>query len=419
MIAPSSYGALSATSANTIQGNKPLFTGQTDANKKKLGFKVGNISYSEANPAYNASTNRFKDKIESGTPKLFEPSLRLEDFKVQSLTANDFDVQTDYYDADGDEAETPAFTVGGVSHKWFDMNGVEITDETKMIGCGSGLNLPLTLKIDLSVQSHSQYGDPRNSNASGLEQSYQIKTTTSGICFVKPNSLDWFDSSGHQNTGSATPHPSAGGGYESTQFDPTNGFKASLNPKFPTTGFPGAEFALKTLGNVSDYTFTSNSEPEVTVNTNGIVRLNSKPSGAVTITATFINGTTHEYTFDPRTPWVVPKPGYEYYTTSKTKCGDESKLTNRAQLTNSPSSTGTNYNFFTRAVGGGVFGEWGYTTGGSSGTYPGSQWVVSYYWTRDPAPGVSTNYQFAVSSFLGMVKKFPIANHTFFVACLE
>ncbi|XKM14570.1 hypothetical protein RCS94_05185 [Orbaceae bacterium ac157xtp] len=413
MIAPSSYGALSATSANTIQGHKPGFT---MASSKKLGFKVGNITYSEANPVLGGG-NTTKDKIESGTPKLFESSLRLNEFRVQGLTVSDFTVATDYYDADGDGAHptTPFTVVGGVSHKWFDRNGTEITDETKMVGC-SGLSQPLTLKINLAAQSHSQYGDPRDSDPGGLEQRYQIKAPTSGICFAKPNSLRYHNG--------VTPNITTGGGYNIAQFDPDNGFKASLSTKFPTTGFPGAEFTLVMIGNPTDYTFTHNGGVAVTVGTDGKVILNSKPSGAVTITAIY-NGTSHEYTFDPRMVWVVPKknPANSYgrytYAEAKTVCGSESNIPTRADLTNSPqnnASQGWSYfaNFYTRTVGGGVFGEWGYT---NSSIYPGSQWVSSFnwYWAREP---YSSSDQFRVYSGYGRVA-WSNASSGWYLACLK
>ncbi|XKM12868.1 hypothetical protein RCS94_07495 [Orbaceae bacterium ac157xtp] len=426
MIAPSSYGALSATSANTIQGHKPGFTGQSGA--KKLGFKVGNISYSEANLVLGGS-NTDKDKIVPGTPREFERTLKLNEFSVQGLTVSDFTVATDYFDADGDGAANPAFTVvGGVSHKWFDGNGDEITDENKMVGC-SGLSQPLTLKINLAAQSHSKYGDPRDSDPAGLVQSYQIKSP-SGICFAQPNAMkvspstNWMgytNSAGTSfswNGGSITPHQDNGGGYDPAHFDPTWGFKASLGTKFPTTGFPGASFNLIMTSNANDYTFTHDGGSAVTIGTDGKVTLNSKPSGPVTIKAKF-NATSqiHEYTFDPRTVWVVPKPNSMNYASAVSTCG-LANMPTRAQLTNSPRKTAPQNwsyiaNVYTRKVDGSLFSEWGNT---NSSTYPGSQWNYSYYWTRAPW---STSTQFSVGSNIGHVYYLSTTSTSYHVACLE
>ncbi|XKM12537.1 hypothetical protein RCS94_07800 [Orbaceae bacterium ac157xtp] len=408
MISPLSYGALSATSANTIHGSRPGFTGQSGA--KKLGFKIGNTTYSES--AGNLSTA-------SGAINNFNAGLRLDEFEIMNLTASDFSPTADYADADGDLAHpTAAFSMSPRTFEWRDRTGALIStgDYNKTLGCGSNLNLPLTLKITLpDVKVRSRYGNPRESIETNLVQTYKIGSET-GICFVKPNSLDWWSSNGTKNSGNATPSPTKGGGYTS-DFDPSNGFKVGASTKFPTTGFPKASFALIMVGNASDYTFSSN-DSAVTVNTYGTVSLNSKPSGAVTIKAIYNNDTrqVHYYTFNPTTVWVVPKRnpilshgGYPFYETVKVICGGESNIPTRADLTNSPESinyTGIASNYYTRAVGGGVFGEWGETTGGNI-NYIDSQWVSSGggiysspYWTREKD---SSGYQFVVDSQNGIV----------------
>ncbi|XKM13056.1 hypothetical protein RCS94_08480 [Orbaceae bacterium ac157xtp] len=408
LIVSNSYGALSATSANTIKGSAPTFTGQSGANK--LGFKVGSTLYSEG-----------EGNIAGGTVKIFDKDLKLNEFEVQSLTMNDFTVVNDYYDADGDaEHPTTPFTVGSVSYKWYESNGDEITNYTKMVGC-SGLRHPLTLKISLPAQAHSMYGNPRSSSSVPLTKEYQI-STTSGICFARPRSLNW------ESTYGISGSPTYGGGYNPAQFVSGYGFKADLATKFPTTGFPGAEFTLEMTSNASDWTFTHNGGSAVTVDTNGKVTLNSKPSGPVTIKAK-LNGTSkvHKYTFDPRSIWLVPKVnsansggGYPYsYTYAKAKavCGGESKIPSRAQLTNSPQNNAPqgwseNYNYYARAIGGGVFSEWGDTT---VSYYPRSSWVGYWYWTRDAH---SSNRQFFVLVTYGRIGRMDISR-SFYVACLE
>ncbi|XKM12544.1 hypothetical protein RCS94_05845 [Orbaceae bacterium ac157xtp] len=424
LISTSSYGALSATSANTIKGNAPWFTGQSGA--KKLGFVVDGISYSEANDAYDAVRNPNKDKIISGIPKNFNSSLKLRDFTVTGLTANDFSPTADYYDADGDTGytlATDAFSMGSVTYDWYQGNTkLDKSNSTVMnqtLGCGSGLSLPLTLKITLpSVKVKSRYGNPKESGETDLVQEYKIGSE-SGICFAKPGSLHW--------DGSVTPNATSGGGYTS-DFDPANGFKASASPKFPTTGFPGAYFYLVMTSNATDYTFTHNGGTAITVGTNGKVTLNSKPTGPVRIWATYNSNPpeVHTYTFDPTTIWVVPKKNlatasapirYSYsYAEAKTECGDEPKIANRAQLSNSPknilpSSGGIPGNYATRAIGGGIFGEWGHTS-----TYSNSEWISSWYWTGD---SVSSTYRFIVNSNGGIVNYNSMNSGKDYVACLE
>ncbi|XKM14313.1 hypothetical protein RCS94_03855 [Orbaceae bacterium ac157xtp] len=410
MIAPSSYGALSATSANTIKGNKPELVGRTVA--KKLGFEVGGTPYSEVVGNINPST-----------AKEFDKDLKLNEFVPKSLLLSDLTVGANYSDVDGDVAHTTApFTLGSASRKWYESNGALISDETKNLGC-SGFRLPLTLKISVPVQVHSNYGAPRDGAPDVLEQSYKI--TTLGFCFAKPNSLTWWDANGsaNSNTGNATPSPIRGGGYNSDHFVSGKGFKASTSPKFPTTGFPGAEFTLIMTSNANDYTFSSNSSA-VTVDTTGKVTLNSKPSGAVTIKAIFKNDTSqvHSYTFNPTSVWVRPTGASSQgtYAWAKTQCGSESNIPTRADLTNTPlknlaAGGSIISNYFTRAVGGGVFGEWGYT---NSSNYPGSRWYSSYhcwYWTRDP---YSSEGQFNVHSSYGYVH-WRYTSGSYYVACLE
>ncbi|XKM13948.1 hypothetical protein RCS94_01960 [Orbaceae bacterium ac157xtp] len=388
MIAPSSYGALSATSANTIKGSAPWFTGQSGA--KKLGFKVNGTTYSES-----------LNNINPNTIKEFNAGLKLRDFTMTSLTATDFNPTTDYYDADGDAGYPTAaatFSMGSVTYDWYE-NGkdpdndapISVTNQT--LGCGSGLSLPLTLKITLpNVKVKSRYGNPNESSETNLVQKYKIGTAT-GICFAKPKSLDWWSlDGGGPNSGNATPSPTIGGGYNSDHFDPDWGFKASLSPAFPTTGFVGAEFTLVMVGSPTDYTFTHNGGTAIILNTTtGKVTLNSKPSGAVTITATK-SGTSHHYSFNP-TLWVEPKLGQMPYTSAISACGGANKIPSQLQLTSK-----RNADYFTRAVGGGVFGEWGDT---NSTNYPSSQWSAGgLYWTRDP---YSSSYQYLVLSLHGGV----------------
>ncbi|XKM13600.1 hypothetical protein RCS94_00045 [Orbaceae bacterium ac157xtp] len=400
LIAPSSYGALSATSANTIQGSRPTFTNTSGA--KKLGFVVDGTTYSES-----------LNNINPSVTKNFNAGLKLSDFTVTGLTANDFNPTTDYYDADGDTgytSATDAFSMESVTYDWYEGNTkLDKTNPTVMnqtLKCGSGLSLPLILKITLpKVKVKSRYGNPRESIETNLVQEYKIGST-SGFCFAKPNQMivdsghTWLgidNSSGtyYWNNASYKARNHRGGGYDSNQFDPVNGFKASLSPKFPTTGFPKASFTLIMEGNPTDYIFNSN-DSAVIVDLSGKVTLNSKPSGAVTITATK-NGTASYYTFDPRTLWVVPKGStYINYAAAVSACGGTNKIPTRADLTNSPYNNVQSFtniaNGYTRAVGGGVFGEWGWS---DSSNYPGSQWTSSgfpFYFTRDPWPSSALQY---------------------------
>ncbi|XKM13272.1 hypothetical protein RCS94_09615 [Orbaceae bacterium ac157xtp] len=159
--------------------------------------------------------------------------------------------------------------------------------------------------------------------------------------------------------------------------------------------------------------------------------INNKPTGPITVrvTSQSSSSTYFDYTFNPTSLWVVPKAGLANYANSITKCGVESKIPSREQLSNSPVSriaAGASIptSSYTRAIGkldigGGaqpmkesIFSEWGYM---NTSYYPGSQWVVSLYWTRDPW---STSGQFGVHSGIGYVYYYNTSLSNY-VACLE
>ncbi|XKM13047.1 hypothetical protein RCS94_08435 [Orbaceae bacterium ac157xtp] len=431
-IAPLSYGALSAISANTIKGNAPTFTGQSGNNK--LGFTVDGIHYSEG-----------ENNIFEGTIKNFNAGLKISDFVVTDLTVSDFDRTTDYYDADGDTAHpTSAFTMDSVTYEWRDGNDDLITDDSQTLGCGSSLVLPLTLKIKLlNVRVQSANGDPRLSDKADLVKTYTIGSD-SGICFAKPYGMihnPYLAWTGYTDTSSVSAvynwttgsrHPQLGGGYDTSQFDPVNGFKASLTPRFPTTGFSGAKFQLIMTSPASDWIFTSKT-PGIGVSTDGIVGLSYKPSIPAKIEVTLKSDpqVKHYYIFDPRETWFVVKSDTNWYTYNEAKsaCGGESKIPTVAQLTNAPivtisSSTPNTYNTYTRAIGS-VFGEWGYCgiygIGPNSVNYPGSAWMDGglFYWSRSTKDGISTR-RFAVRSGNGNIF-WEYTNYVYkhLVACLE
>ncbi|XKM14337.1 hypothetical protein RCS94_03975 [Orbaceae bacterium ac157xtp] len=417
MIVPSSYGALSATSANTIQGRAPVIQ------SNRLGFKVNGASYSQA-----------IGNIDPSVAKAFDAGLSFSHFKIMDLTS------ADYYDADGDVAHsTTPFTTGTKSIKWYDSNDTEITDMTKTLGCGNNYSLPLKLRIEIQgVEVHSKYGDPRDSSPTTLTKEYLI-STASGICYVKPGSLQWWDSNGGYT--SSLRDPTTGGGYTS-DFDPNKGFKAQpteSRDKFPTTGFPYARFQIIMSGSPTDYNYTVTSHPlsVVKIDKNGWVTLKTKPTDAVTVRATSKASSSiyFDYTFNPTKLWLVPKlnspsasAGYGWYTDeeAKTVCGDESKMPTRAQLTNSPQSTVlpanlVDPNYFTRAIGklviGGnvvnesILGEWG-NVYDNANLYPSSKWSGTAYWTSE---SYSSVYQFRVKLNTGSVGYFSGKS---WVACL-
>lgn len=395
---------LPGITSNKIKGNAPIFI--SNKAKDNLGFTINGTFYS--------------DKL-GNLPQFFNKNLTINDFKVKTVTNSDFSPLNDYYDdKDGDEAQTSGngtFSIGTITFKWKDNSGRVIpkSDYTKTIGCGSNFSMPLNLEITVSdIQAHSEYGIPKDSDLNKLIKTYQI-SPKSEICFAKPNQMivnnqqtwaspyivqqkdgktdcdlvnngDFYK--GWNKAGTEYRNKTCGGGYNHSVFDPQNGFYASANPKFPTTGFPGAKFQLIMTGTQTDWEFSVNVNPEgsVTVDPYGNVELNSKPNGIVTVLAKFKQDSNivHTYNFNPTKTWVIPQgENFNTFAQAVTLCNGEINLPTRAEMTNSPNAPASwttlplEWDVFTRTINEGLLNEWGTV---NDINYPNSKWSRNYYW---------------------------------------
>ncbi|OCG19104.1 hypothetical protein A9G24_11075 [Gilliamella sp. App6-5] len=435
---------MSTVTANSIKGNAPIFISNFSENN--LGFTVRDTFYSEQL---------------NNIPTFFDKNLTLNDFIIKIPTIDELKLSPtkNYYDEDGDKGKTSeqgTFSFGSINFKWFDNAEQEIekSQYNKAIGCGSGFQMPLKLAITLSdVQVHSEYGVPKDSESSHLTKIYQINTD-SAICFAKPNQMivnnnqTWgspyhFTQNGktdcaligYENIDSSVIDPNrgskgwnkpgteyrdslCGGGYDHSVFDPINGFYASANPKFPTTGFPGAQFQLLMTGAQTDWTYSVNATPtgSVTVDKNGMVFLNSKPNGSVTISAKFKpnQNIVHTYTFNPTKTWVVPQGEVLYsFEQAKVACHGEQNLPTRAEMSNSPNASATwienplTWDLFTRAINQGLLSEWGMA---DDINYPNSRWSHKYYWffSSDVFPQAhlhpELSNRYAIDAWIGQIQ---------------
>ncbi|WP_085246844.1 hypothetical protein [Gilliamella mensalis] len=447
---------LSAITAKEIKGNAPIFIQNSTENN--LGFKIRDT-------VYNAESNNL--------PKSFDKNLTLNDFIVETATIDNLHFSPDNYsDKDGDPrkiSDNGTFSIGETSFKWLDNAGQEITKSQygKAIGCGSGFHMPLTLEITLSdVQVHSEYGVPKDSKLYTLAKTYEINTD-SEICFAKPNQMivnnnqTWgspyrFEKNGKTDcllvgytdiesslidtnrgykgwntSGTEDRDRICGGGYDRNVFDPINGFYASANPKFPTTGFSGAQFQLIMTGAQTDWDYSVNATPagSVTVDDNGMVYLNNKPNGTVTVSAKFKpdNSIIHSYTFNPTKTWVVPKDGAYTYEQATQVCRGEANIPTRAEMSNSPNALASwtkmplTWDLFTRTINQGVLSEWGMTT---FPNYPKSNWFKGEQWffssdkfpLTHQYPGRSNRY--AIDAWIGQIQVWG-KDHKLHAVCKE
>ena len=390
-----SANALSAVTSQKIIGNAPRFDDVQNATNK-LGFKVNDILYRE-----------FDNNIKSTEIKVFDGEFTFDNFQVQNYDTSNLVVLNNYKDSDGDGAHlnTP-FIITDTEYKWFDNSGKQIdsSEYQHSIGCGSGYYMPLRLVIATQVKVKSQYGIPDESEYITLKKEYKIATKPA-ICFAKPNATitvenaQWhsFDDNGNSqpwNLNNAQISSIYGGG-RTTDYVLNFGFKASPTQsngkKFPTTGFPGAKFQLVMAGSQYDYRFSliTPTSDVVTVSADGFVTLNKKPVGNVTIRATLKRepAITFDYTFNPTSVWAVPTGDYSaiWAVAVQDKCGSESNVLSRQELTNSPQNQAPQFwtyfdNNYTRKIGGGLSAEWGQM---NQTSYPDSNWRNEHYWTRD------------------------------------
>ncbi|OCG13709.1 hypothetical protein A9G24_07315 [Gilliamella sp. App6-5] len=422
------HAVLTATSNHFIIGNAPQVVPLSSADKQ--GFTVNGVFYSEA-----------IGNIKASEVKEFDSNLTLNDFKVATYTSTNLDKVENYSDIDGDSADPKLpFKVETTYYWWYDNNGVRIIgdDKKKAIGCGSGFSMPLKLIVKTNVKAHSAYGIPDESEQITLTKTYQI-ASKSELCYAKPNSTivhpeyQWIgtdlrtDAYYFNRPEYANRHPLVGGGY-TQDYVPNYGFKAQptiSSNTFPTTGFPGAKFQLVMTGAQNDYRYQVINNPGggVSIDQNGVVKLNSKPSGNVTVRATLKrdNSVIHDYQFNPTSIWGIPQNFRGAFNAVQQHCGGLQNMMSRAQLTNSPRYEGqgaelggdklTLSNSYTRAIGGSILGEWGWTTKSS---YPDSDWQEYYappdfttrYWTSDSSVVEGVQLPYVVHNHDGFTSTF-------------
>lgn len=407
--------ALTTKTANIIQGYEPEFV-ITDVAQNKLGFTIGSKTYSQ-----------YAGNINSSIVNPFSATNKLSDFIVQNYTASNLNVAENYADRDGDIANSQPFNINPIKYTWYDATGQEIpaSNYGNMIGCDSNFKLPLKLKIYTDVKALSQYGIPNEGEWRRIEKNYQIEPK--GICYLSPNAIkvfpyeQWigYDTSGrHEDTGIADgdsniiygwnssnitqPDATYGGGF-TADYVPNKGFRArpvNSNKFFPTTGFVGAQFQLIMEGAQSDYSYSVPVNPgnAVTVDSTGNVLFVAKPTGKVTVRATLRKNNVNyyfDYSFTPTDVWAKPYNKSTNWQTATLVCNGAYNVLSSSELTNSRVSSQRGY-AFTRAIGGGIFNEWGRT---EKLSYPNSNWERAWFLTRNTTSDGTRRY--IVSSYMG------------------
>jgi len=447
--------ALSSTTANSIQGNKPYLLLPDSVTKLNnlndlLGFSMWDGTYEsngvtkhmvriDASMANNVLTAP-SGMTYSDVVALVNVNGNLEN--LMNITVND---------DDGDAAIASNTNVTGAMRATWYNDGVAITSAElgQTLTACSG---PYTLKVEVpsAVSANTTYGDP-NTNAYGTHDgiTYTFEPNEKIICTIQPKDLTVYPGTDSSSVKYAS-------GYNSSTWQRAKGFKVSAG--FPTTGFVNAVF--KIIGSGSDQSKYRCSSPDnggkITLSgaaskvlgQNCVVTYNSATKtafvagGVPTITLEYntdnngwvvvdsyaipipskwaigygmmnygnMSSLSNSSSFDTLNTCRVMVDGNASPMTLKTQVLDmtnegkawrQKYLYRRDELTNSPLADTTNYpensstyivaNYYSRDIGT-FMSEWG-----DVANYDSSPWSTpaKIYWT---AEAYSTVYQLTVSS---------------------
>ncbi|WP_392562103.1 hypothetical protein RHO12_01005 [Orbus sturtevantii] len=402
------YAVLSATTTELIHGRAPniLFDGTTPVALKDLlsiDYPLGS-TITPVTTSFEVSTSdTFLDVI----PKVI----------ADSTPRNLADV-AQYIDMDGDLPSGAGLT-GTIAATWSykNSNGATVlltaSDLSKNF---SACNAPYELKIETSnIGSISAYGLPLENKFPDTTKVYKVTlpTNAASVCYLQPNIDDNYS------------------GYKPSVWTPSHGFTPqstnNLALNFPTTGFDGAWFNLIIAGidaqSAGSWSATVTGGPltaTATATGSNVVRVNiSGPNATTGVGAGKFSparvkiadsGGHVSYEFEI-TKWFITKPGNSNgYANAETFCqslgnkpGDY-LIPTRADYTNNPHGNPILYppynggevilnndllnGTYTRAIGEGIFSEWGDTT---ASYYTNSDWVNNVYWTSE-AWSATRNY---------------------------
>lgn len=239
--------ALSSTTANSIQGNKPyllLPDGITKLNNLNdlLGFSMWDGQYES--DGVTKHMVRIDSSIAGNT--LMAPSgMKYSDVialvNVNGNLENLINITVN--DDDGDAAIASNTNVTGAMRATWYNDGIAITS-TNLGQTLSACEGPYTLKIEVptSVSASTVYGDP-STHIYGTHEgiTYTFEPDEKIICIIQPKDLTVYP-------GTNAVSVKYDAGYNSSTWQRARGFKVSAG--FPTTGFENAEF--KIIGSGSD-----------------------------------------------------------------------------------------------------------------------------------------------------------------------
>ena len=250
-----SYGILSATTVNDIQGTAPYLVEKVT--NKKIDSLSQLIHFTMPGQD-GSSTVNVTDEM-AGSDLITPSAMKFSDIKFltnidgKQLIIGDgqeYDIPADVVSDDGDvDSAVPesAFIEGKIKATWYD-GGTKVTNLGQSLDdCGG----PYTLKIEFTgdVSANTQYGLPRSQDYGTYDAiTYTFVPKGQKICYVRPLDLTIFPvGKVVDNKPITASEVKYSQGYNPEMWVPEHGFKVTGN--FPTTGFAGAEFSLIGPGN--------------------------------------------------------------------------------------------------------------------------------------------------------------------------
>lgn len=245
---PLSYAVLSATTANTIQGNKPALI-------------INSQVITSLDELLTITAPDGNDISTSQTVITVDQQHLINQFQtVFPADSSSHTLSSAYFHDQDSDTPHPFWPVSGIYQatlSYFDAASgydIIITDLNQPFdACIAPYTL--TIKAD-HVKVESEYGDPRVNPYGTQTRQIQIKVNGSGICYVRSDSRTTSNSWAYKKIELASGiHPTRGGYYYPDQLLTRRGFVPYLNPAFPTTGFKGATFRLVMPNAQTDYTY--------------------------------------------------------------------------------------------------------------------------------------------------------------------
>ncbi len=436
LLSPLSYAALSAITANEIQGTAPYLL--LADNLTKLDDLNQLLSFEMPNRDGSTGTEIIDEKM-AGSTLIAPQNMTFNQVKTMIVAdgqlhdLNDLKVGSD----DGDAIHAANTRIDGqMKATWYNGLSQKITNLNQTLTSCGGPYI-LTIEIPTEVSANTSFGFPHHASYgihSGV--SYTFTSSNQGVCYLKPYNMTTYNGVEGQTVKYAK-------GYNPDLWEVNKGFKVSAN--FPTTGFYKASFSLIGSGNDQrKYRCTSKDHDgkiilsgnasialglNCTVTYNSTTRAEFISGGTPTINLEYDRGSgdwvkMDSYTIPVPTSWALGSGSVIYSNqgnlststsfkvldtcrllvdgtsspattveqaidlTDEGKAWRQKYLYRRDELTNTPYADRSNYpegsspaygGYFSRDVDGSFMGEWGYVN-----TYSGSVWATNgYYWTAE------------------------------------